>query len=307
MLPGISIEEWDFYQSWMLPRGLPAIWPITLGVATRPLYPNAGIVILRPPGARPGAEFTPADLAFGNRLLTHLRRAFELSAEMLGDEWNRRAMHEVIERLRFGVVLLDSDRRLLKSNRSADRALASRRRLELRDRRLRATRAEDDRKLQTAISRTLEYTEMRRFHLEEFLYFGRAGEHWELDFLLKPLLSGAPGGAMSDAAMVVIFADLEEVSTFPTLAVRRLYSLSRGEGELLRLLAGGASIAQAAERRGVALNTARTQLKSIFKKTETGSQSELIQLVLAGVVAVWDEYATIDDELPSPRRSVDEP
>ena len=62
---GLVEEIWD----------LPAAWPISLYVATRPLRPEAAIVILRPPKPGGADEFSQEDLAFANLLVSHLRRA----------------------------------------------------------------------------------------------------------------------------------------------------------------------------------------------------------------------------------------
>ena len=49
------------------------------------------------------------------------------------------------------------------------------------------------------------------------------------------------------------------------------------------LLCQGLSLDEAAERRGMTINTARSQLKQLFVKTSTSRQSELVRLVLAGL------------------------
>ena len=113
---------------------------------------------------------------------------------------------------------------------------------------------------------------------------------------MRPLLSGAPGGAASDAVVAVLIASSNELSTFPIQTLRRLYSMTGAEAELVRLLVEGASLRQAAERREVTLNTARTQLRAIFLKTGTKRQSELVQVVFAGIMAVYDAEIAADLE-----------
>ena len=285
--PGLRIEDSEFYRQWMAPRNLPPVWPICLSIATNPLYTDAAIVILRGPEAGAGAEFSQPDLEFGDMLLPHLQRGIAMQTELAGIHWNRRALQEVVERLRMGVILLDSQRRLLKSNRSADHTLNSGMGLLLRSQELAAARPADDRKLQDAISRALENAARRRFRREEFIYFGREGELPSLDLSVIPLLS-SPGSAAGDAVLAVIVINLEEASIFPAQTVRRLYSLTSAEADLVKLLVEGASIGEAAERRRVARTTARSQLKSIFSKTGTKSQVELVQLVLSGVMTFFD-------------------
>lgn len=294
LLPVASIDEWDFYRSWMAPHGLPAAWPITLGIATGPVTPNGGVVILRQPGAENPGEFARADLEFADSLIPHLRRAVGLHTEMAGEEWNRRAMQEVVERLRLGVIFLDPEGRPVMSNPSADRILTLRERLGVRDGRLYATRPRDDRMLQDAIVRALGNLASRRFHLAERFFFVGGEEDRVLDFCVKPLPSGTAGSGGDDSALVVLVANAEGISDYPVDNVRHLYSLTGVEADLLRLLVGGATIAEAAERRGVTLNTARSQLKALFEKTNTKSQAALIQLVLAGISRIWAEYDASD-------------
>ena len=69
-------------------------------------------------------------------------------------------------------------------------------------------------------------------------------------------------------------------------ALRSLYSLTGAEIELVELLCDGNSLEEAADRRGVTMNTARSQLKQIFFKTSTSRQSELVRLVLAGIAPI---------------------
>jgi len=64
------------------------------------------------------------------------------------------------------------------------------------------------------------------------------------------------------------------------------YGLSRSEAELAQRLALGDSLEEAAERRGVSRNTAKSQLRSVFAKTDTQRQSELVSLLLHSVAGI---------------------
>lgn len=63
--------------------------------------------------------------------------------------------------------------------------------------------------------------------------------------------------------------------------LRDWYGLTPAETRVAVLLAGGLSLKEIVERFGIGANTARTHLKSIFAKTETRRQGELIQLLLS--------------------------
>jgi len=64
-------------------------------------------------------------------------------------------------------------------------------------------------------------------------------------------------------------------------AERRLatmFGLSRAEARLAALLGSGVPLAEAAERLSIRYETARTQLKSIFVKTDTHRQADVVAL-----------------------------
>jgi DNA-binding CsgD family transcriptional regulator len=55
--------------------------------------------------------------------------------------------------------------------------------------------------------------------------------------------------------------------------------LRPAEAKLAALIASGISLEAAAERLGVARDTARNQLKAVFTKTDTHRQAELVALL----------------------------
>lgn len=61
--------------------------------------------------------------------------------------------------------------------------------------------------------------------------------------------------------------------------LRQRFALTPAETRLALALAGGGCLRAAAERNGVRVSTARVQLKSIFWKTETHRQAELVALL----------------------------
>ena len=63
--------------------------------------------------------------------------------------------------------------------------------------------------------------------------------------------------------------------------LRRLYCLTPAECRLAAALCAGGTIASVAGQAGVSGNTVRSQLKSIFDKTGTRRQSQLIKLMMS--------------------------
>ena len=250
-------------------------------------------MLMRPPGD--SSPFSQDELGLLNLLVLHLERAIGNYLGLMASEWKRRALEEVVDRMRLGVFLLNSERQLVRTNPSAERVLAEAELL-LQSRAIHAVDPGDDRQLQEAIGRALENAAHGHFHLEENLLFVREDGVPHLELIVKALLSGSPGSVASEAVLAILAARPDEVSIFPGHLVRRLYSLTAAEADLLHLLVDGATLKQAAERRGVATATARSQLKAIFAKTGTKRQGELVQRVLAGIMAVWQAQKEADRE-----------
>ena len=107
--------------------------------------------------------------------------------------------------------------------------------------------------------------------------------------LVAPLLEGKPGDAAEDAVASVLFGDPDARRAINPELLQTFYDLTPAEAELVVLLAEGVSLEEAAKRRGVTINTVRSQLKNVFAKTDTNRQGELIRLVLTGAASFREE------------------
>jgi DNA-binding CsgD family transcriptional regulator len=99
--------------------------------------------------------------------------------------------------------------------------------------------------------------------------------------LLRPIEALA-----HDAVAAVFVGDATDVKLSGRETLEGLYSLTKAEAELVGLLAAGNSLDEVATVRGITMNTARSQLKQVFVKTDTRRQGELVQLVLSGVATI---------------------
>jgi len=69
-------------------------------------------------------------------------------------------------------------------------------------------------------------------------------------------------------------------------ALRQAFALTKAEAPILEQLATGSSLAEAAERLGVARATAKSQLMRVFARTGVSRQSDLIHLAMTLVPPV---------------------
>lgn len=95
-------------------------------------------------------------------------------------------------------------------------------------------------------------------------------------------LPGAAGDLFQQARAVLLIVDPAEAHPPAEGLLRELYGLTAAEGRLARMLGDGRDLGEAADALGVAVSTARTQLKAVFAKTGTRRQAQLAVL-LAGL------------------------
>lgn len=85
----------------------------------------------------------------------------------------------------------------------------------------------------------------------------------------------------SDNGNVAVFVnDPEKYNEPPTNVLARLYGLTDAEARLLQALIVGKKLETVAEDNGVSMNTVRSHLKQVFRKTGTNRQPELVSLVM---------------------------
>jgi DNA-binding CsgD family transcriptional regulator len=78
---------------------------------------------------------------------------------------------------------------------------------------------------------------------------------------------------------VIVISDLDQQPRPPENVLRHAFSLTPMEAKLARHIASGLSLDSAAELFGVNRETVRTHLKSVFSKTDTHRQAELIVML----------------------------
>ena len=81
------------------------------------------------------------------------------------------------------------------------------------------------------------------------------------------------------ARAILLIRDLDGSIAFDQALLAATFELTPAQARLAARLARGDSVEDAAEEAGVALATARNQLKSIFQKTGTHRQAELVALL----------------------------
>lgn len=197
---------------------------------------------------------------------TALARFADISAEMVA-RLDRPAhtdftLDAVLEQFSFAVAIVAKQGRILYENSRARQVLAEHPLLHQQNGLLRARRQHSD--LMALLQRVLSS------HPAAEVLTLQDGIH-SLNIFASVLDN-------SDAA-IILMNDPQQTTVAPARVLRTLYSLTTKESQLAESLLNGHTLEEYCADKHVSLNTVRSQLKSIYRKTDTSRQAELIRLL----------------------------
>lgn len=225
--------------------------------------------------------FTADDKALLATLVPHIKQAMTLAAHVNRKESERELYEEALDRLKIGVVVLDETGQLLRANPTACCILSNADGLRLVDRRLEGCSNGDTRELQRLISGT--QADPASVHA---ISLTRPSGRRKLGAVVRaiPLVEESEGRARP--AWAVFLRDPDAHTSAPRDILRQLFDFTPAESALAIKLADGLSLDECAEKLGIRRNTARAHLRSIFVKSGVSRQTELVRVLLNGVIGL---------------------
>lgn len=265
--------ETEFYQDFARPHGIFHFVGAAVASASK-----ATILfgLHRPKGA---AAFHSSDIARIHQILPHVARAVDIQTALAAADLQRRGALDALDRLALGVALVDGEGRLAYANPTAEALMRQGNGLIVRNGKVRASMAPAIDQLAQAVRQSAEIALGAGGTVSDVVRLPRRGKP-PLSALVAPLLADRTLLALTGTTVIIFLFD-PDASTPPTVNIlMSLYHLTPAEARLLHALLAGDRISDYAEAAGISINTATTQLKQLFAKTDTGRQSDLIRHVL---------------------------
>lgn len=183
----------------------------------------------------------------------------------------------VIDDISCGTILIDEQGLVIESNAAAARQLGDG--LQLDNRRLTAVDATTDRLLQDLIRRNVTQAEAAAARsTRTALSVPRPGKR---PLVLRVVSIETHDRALPrDARAVVVLVDPEDSPQPSEIALKVLFRLTPAELRIADRLVGGETLPDIAAALNITITTLRTQLKSMFAKTQTHRQTELVALLV---------------------------
>jgi PAS domain-containing protein/DNA-binding CsgD family transcriptional regulator len=207
-----------------------------------------------------------------NELLPHLRQTMAITASLDEARDTTRSLQDAINLVRLGVVVCNADGRVRWLNRSAETTISRSPLLRLCDRHLCATTRAGARTLQDVLTAAPSTDGLPVATIEH------QGD-------LIQIRAALIGENRADGLRALFLSDAAAPLDISPDDVARLFSLSPAEARLATAIAGGASVSSYSALRGIAVGTARVQLKQVLAKTQASKQVDLMRQLCGSVVA----------------------
>ncbi|MEH6546612.1 MAG: hypothetical protein V7701_09305 [Sneathiella sp.] len=188
----------------------------------------------------------------------------------------------VLNRLPIGVILVTADSKILFFNGKAKSYLEKADGLVVGpDRVCRATLPGENKALSKLLSETLSPSTENKSEAEFAISLTRMENDSPLNIMVAPIGTGVAG-----KGAVLFVSDPAEPVELSVESICGLYGLTPAEGRLALGLTNGHTLDDLAVKWGVSMHTVRSQLRQVFRKTDTSRQSEVVKLILTGPAAL---------------------
>lgn len=236
---------------------------------------------------RIAATRTSRQKNFGNterqllqQLSPHLQRAVDLRSRLNAREALANSAFEVAGKLSIGCIVLNPLRHVIASNAPANHFIEHTDGLRLDNGVLQIGQGEPFELLNQALEQAINASAYNnQAQPAVALSWPRAADRFA-ELIVKPLFCTNVFNRALQPAVMMLFQDAAlATSESEELLLREKFGLSRSEAVLGVLLARGHTLNEAAEIRGVSLNTIKTHLRSMYEKLGLHRRSQLIALL----------------------------
>ena len=219
------------------------------------------------------------------RITPHIANAWRISALIEERDGAQTLIEMLVGQRLCGMIGLRTDGSVLFMNTAAEEAIRGGDGLAVVDGRLRAARAANDRTLQQIIAGVLRTEDDAPPDAGGAVAVARPSGRTPFVVRVVPSPAGERFRVGELPVALVLIADTDRRAA-PSDATLRSLGFSPSEARIAQRLVQGRTLAEAARDLGMAHNTARAHLRSVFAKTRARSQVELVRMLV--------EFARLD-------------
>jgi DNA-binding CsgD family transcriptional regulator len=235
--------------------------------------------------ARGGDPYAGPELTMFQALIPHVARAFRVRRQVR--EWRKHAddLSAALDHLERGIIITGPEGQIRYTNRAAEQLLTTGDGIDATHGRVRATRTRDTAELRRMIHRSA-LTGIGQDQIAvNAVSIARSNAEQPIAVIAEPLAPGhheGMGQGRREGAILFV-GDSNANARLSAKRIAAIYDLTAAEADITASIVSGASVASAAEARGITENTAKTHLKSVYEKIGINRQNQLVRRVMADV------------------------
>jgi DNA-binding CsgD family transcriptional regulator len=227
-------------------------------------------------------DFGRAERERFQMIVPHVRRALELFERLQASHVEHGVYYGVVERMGIAAIILDIDGKVLRTNAVADRLLAASDGIAICNGKLGFSQNGQRKTLQCLLRSLSAACDPVSLPAQRFRIQRPSGRR-DLSVVAKAVSAPTFIRSGGGAAIALLVSDCEDEVDLHLEAIRDIFQLTRMQAMLAAVLANGCSLVDAAAKLGIAHNTARAHLRSIFIKMGVRRQSQLVHLLHASM------------------------
>jgi DNA-binding CsgD family transcriptional regulator/PAS domain-containing protein len=285
----VTDEEFEcstFYQDFLKSLG---IWHICTGIVfdgqqRRP--PLTAISLFK---GRDKAGYSALDRKLYGLVVNHLSRSLGTMFKLRDAELRLADTYASLDRTSSGVILLGENGSVIFANRAAIEILKAEDGLKPKTGSplrggfggLTAAGSRDDQELQQEISNCIRFQVLNADHFSRGVHVRRPSGARSYVIQLSSLPRSNEFSRGEKAALAIVFiTDPDRTPVLSRSVLESTFGMTAAECMLAQEILSGDSLERVAERLQVSVNTIKTQLQSIYQKTDTHRQAQLTKLLM---------------------------
>ncbi len=221
------------------------------------------------------------------KLVPHLNNSVLINEKTRQLELEREALSNTLSQINSAIVLVNREGRVLFANQSAETILALCDGVSLGAQGIRLAPVADQQRLQHMIARATVDVSDLTVPVAGGMKFQSQDGDCRLSILVTPLNPERVNSDLDARRCALIFlSDGQPDIGLNSEIVSEIYGLTESEAKIAAMLCQGLTVSDIAERLSISNNTIKTHLKSVFHKTHTRRQAELVNLINTGPVGI---------------------
>lgn len=247
-----------------------------IGVPLRNGNVDANVTLIR---SKKRGPFDTREQRYLHSLMPHFRRAIQIRLTLGNAGTIGSAIDLISENTKVGVVVIGSNKNFIYSNALAEKIFHANDGLFKLRNGIAAKHRVENKALEKLVEQTLGTSSEPNLATGGTIRISRSSGHRPYSLLIYPLKAGDSGLHFSLPSALLIIRDPDIETRTSAQILRQLFQLTAAEAKLAAKFYETTSIQVSAEYLKITPGTARQYLKSIFSKTDTHSQTELVKLL----------------------------